>query len=1070
MRELGDKMVQLFEGTIDKSENDRDRSYRAVTLANKLDVMLVSEPEGDKAAACVDVRAGSMQNPDDILGLAHFLEHLLFMGTKEYPEEEDYTAYLNKNGGSANAYTSDEDTVYFFDVNGDHLEGALARFSAFFKCPLFSQSAVDREMNAVDSENSKNLQQDEWRGMMLLSSLAKSEHPFSKFGTGNLATLSGEGIDARTSCIDFHKRYYSANIMKACIQGKESLDELQALAEKYFADVENKELDGPPLVDPLPYTAAETKRMVRWVPVKDKKVVALYFPIPSTQDEYAQKPADFLAHLLGHESKGSILEALKEEGLANGLGAYEYRSTSCFTIFSVSIDLTDEGVERADEVVASVFAYIAMLNRVGLDQPEQAWIGQELKEVYDMTFRFRSKSNPFYYVAEVADNMHSRPWEHVLSGNHRIFDTSPSKAVALLKLLTPDNAIVLLRDKSIAGSTDTKCPWYGTDYSNEAFSEGQMKLWRAACEGKSALWGPKLSLPLRNELVATDFTLKFDAGEDSVLREKKEKEHKAPTSEVVARGAPSSFEAVYVTSRALIDEASVAGAEAAASGAGPTGDGGVPSLPLSPHVAWHCPDWTFKQPKVNIRAVLASPVLFQDPTSQVLAHMLTKCLEEILTDFSYYAECASLTYSVGLAEEGMTFRFGGFNHKMPTLMQKVFETMRGMAEGGGGVGAVSQAVFDRLKDQTLREYANESLDMPARRAMTAMLTAVKVPRWTNLDKHAALVPLSLADLHYFAQRIISAGMRVELLAHGNVDKADSASFLDIITDTLKVKPMPAAQLAYRRTVRLSPGCDYYHRSHCLLTNPDEVNSAISTAFTVDADDYTPVLLCPAFLDTLDGPIKAELEGCEAVLEIHVLCKFLCHVMGDAAFHQLRTIEQLGYIVFVQECDGMGIGEGVNILVQSDKKDAGHLDDRIENFLKVFEEKHFDGQLQEQEHFEANRTAIVELLTEKSKNLGEVTSKIWNEVSRARYAFDYDDKAAKLVKLVTLEHLRTFYDKYIAREADLRCKFVVQHFSKDTKYPASIPKSRPETKTVVIEDVAAFKCAMPLKATERKQIA
>ena len=192
-----------------------------------------------------------------------------------------------------------------------------------------------------------------------------------------------------------------------------------------------------------------------------------------------------------------------------------------------------------------------------------------------------------------------------------------------------------------------------------------------------------------------------------------------------------------------------------------------------------------------------------------------------------------------------------------------------------------------MKDLTLREYANESLEMPARQVMTALLTAMKVPRWTNLDKHAALLPLSLPDLNYFAQRLVSAGMRVELLAHGNVHEADASSFLNIVTDTLKVRPMPAAQLAYRRTIRLSPGCDYYHRSHCMLTNPDEVNSAISTVLTVDPDDYTPQLLCPAFLETLDEATRAELEGCAASLEIHVLCKFLVHVMGDAAFHQLR---------------------------------------------------------------------------------------------------------------------------------------------------------------------------------------
>ena len=189
---------------IEKSYNDRDRNYRHIVLDNDLHVMLVSDPSTEKAAACVDVRVGSMQN-GEVLGLAHFLEHMLFLGTEAFPDEKEYNAFLNKNGGMSNAYTTNEDTVYFFDVTSDHLDGALARFAAFFICPLFTESAVSREMNAVDSENNKNLQTDAWREDMLLSSLARSDHPFSKFATGNLATLGGKEIDARGKCIEFHR-------------------------------------------------------------------------------------------------------------------------------------------------------------------------------------------------------------------------------------------------------------------------------------------------------------------------------------------------------------------------------------------------------------------------------------------------------------------------------------------------------------------------------------------------------------------------------------------------------------------------------------------------------------------------------------------------------------------------------------------------------------------------------------------------------------------------------------------------------------------------------------------------
>ena len=71
---------------------------------------------------------GYLSDPPAIPGLAHFLEHMLFMGTTKYPKEDEYESYLSKHGGSSNAYTSMENTNYFFDVSVDHFEGALDRY------------------------------------------------------------------------------------------------------------------------------------------------------------------------------------------------------------------------------------------------------------------------------------------------------------------------------------------------------------------------------------------------------------------------------------------------------------------------------------------------------------------------------------------------------------------------------------------------------------------------------------------------------------------------------------------------------------------------------------------------------------------------------------------------------------------------------------------------------------------------------------------------------------------------------------------------------------------------------
>lgn len=155
-------MSMKSDDVVVKRPND-ERKYRALTLGNGLRVLLISEPSATRGAAALDVHVGSFCDPDDLPGLAHFCEHMLFLGTKKYPKEGEYATFLSTHGGSSNAYTDSEDTVYYFDVNAEFLKGALDRFSQFFIAPLFTKEATSRELNAIDSEHAKNINNDGFR-------------------------------------------------------------------------------------------------------------------------------------------------------------------------------------------------------------------------------------------------------------------------------------------------------------------------------------------------------------------------------------------------------------------------------------------------------------------------------------------------------------------------------------------------------------------------------------------------------------------------------------------------------------------------------------------------------------------------------------------------------------------------------------------------------------------------------------------------------------------------------------------------------------------------------------------
>ena len=172
-----------------KSPNDPNE-YRYLELDNGLRAILVSDPSADKAAAALNVSVGSGDDPKDREGLAHFLEHMLFLGTEKYPEPGEYQQFIKSHGGSHNAFTAFQDTNYFFDVDARFLEPALDRFAQQFAAPRFTPELVDRERHAVHSEFTAKRRDDSRRFYSVQKAVSNPEHAFSHFAVGNLTTLA----------------------------------------------------------------------------------------------------------------------------------------------------------------------------------------------------------------------------------------------------------------------------------------------------------------------------------------------------------------------------------------------------------------------------------------------------------------------------------------------------------------------------------------------------------------------------------------------------------------------------------------------------------------------------------------------------------------------------------------------------------------------------------------------------------------------------------------------------------------------------------------------------------------
>lgn len=301
---------------------------------------------------------------------------MLFLGTEKYPDENEYNRFLSQSGGSANAYTDSDHTNFYFDVSPQHLEGALDRFAQFFIAPLFTESATDREVQAVNSENEKNLATDVWRQQQLERSMSKPGHDFGKFGTGNAQTLDTEpkekGIDVRKELLTFHGKWYSSNIMAFAVLGCQPLDELEAMVRQALDGIENKNATVAQWLD-HPYDAGGV--ITHLVPVKDVRLMKIVFPIADYSEFYRSKPAGYVSHLIGHEGKGSVLSELKALGYVNNLVAGPSGGSKGFEFFIVSVDLTEEGIEHTDEIIHIVFQYFDLLRKNGVHE----WIFNECK-------------------------------------------------------------------------------------------------------------------------------------------------------------------------------------------------------------------------------------------------------------------------------------------------------------------------------------------------------------------------------------------------------------------------------------------------------------------------------------------------------------------------------------------------------------------------------------------------------------------------------------------------------------------------------------------------------------------
>ncbi len=484
----GAAVQSLEQVTIIKSPND-DRQYSALMLPNGLQAVLVTDPASEVAAVSLAVGVGSYQDPDSQLGLAHYLEHMLFLGTEKYPEPNSFQKFVDGNAGVWNAYTARDHTNYFFQLKADQLDQALDFFSDYFRAPTFDPQYSDKERNAVNSEWSMGRTNDSWIMYRISGLTSNPAHPAHRFTTGNLETLSDKpGALLQDDLREFYNRYYSANNMKLTIVGNQSQAQLKALAEKHFASIPNKNIEHPKVTVPG-LTRAEEGQHIHVKTLKDLKQLFIEFPIVDNSAQWRVKPNGYLHYLISSEEPGTLGEKLRREGLANSVSASvspdEYGIDGTFSVY---VELTEKGLGNKDQVISSIFAYINLMRAKGVDERYY----REIKAMWEKDFANAEKQPPLQQATGLSSKQFDYPVANLLDSDYvyERFDAAAIKAV--LKQLRPERARIWHVSNSEA--TDQPVPFYEGSYAVKKFTASELKHW--AKTGKAL----QFKLPPENDL------------------------------------------------------------------------------------------------------------------------------------------------------------------------------------------------------------------------------------------------------------------------------------------------------------------------------------------------------------------------------------------------------------------------------------------------------------------------------------------------------------------------------------------------------------------------------------------
>ncbi|MBI2661685.1 insulinase family protein [Candidatus Woesearchaeota archaeon] len=287
------------------------------------------------------VKTGSNNESREISGVSHFIEHMLFEGTKKRKTSMLISNEIERLGGVFNAYTSGEITCYYVKLANRHVDKALDILSDMLLNPLFQEHIIEKEKKVILKELHMVTDDPRFYQWRLFQDQLFQGHPASNPTLGTEDSLRSM---SRKKLLDYYGRFYASNNMVISVVG--NFPDIRPAINRYFGDIKpNSRLRE--IISKIP-------RQKFSMTLEKRKILSSYWVLgykTASRTDKESYALDVIAAILGRGQSGKIFDEIRnKKGLAYEVGINHEHSKD-YGYFSVYASTDKSRIEKGKQIV-----------------------------------------------------------------------------------------------------------------------------------------------------------------------------------------------------------------------------------------------------------------------------------------------------------------------------------------------------------------------------------------------------------------------------------------------------------------------------------------------------------------------------------------------------------------------------------------------------------------------------------------------------------------------------------------------------------------------------------------------